>query len=67
MSAREQASIKSCDKHPHPQVCPRRQGAAVASDVWEPILRDLVHGCDEGYWTPEYLDAMKRAKEALDG
>lgn len=37
------------------------------SDVWEPIVRDLLKVCDtaDPYWTSEHTDAIAQAKAAL--
>lgn len=74
MNAREQAreaAMGAVDLSEEGVVLPGDLAACAdaASDVWEPLLRDLMEGVERVYGTPlegGLHEALRRAKEALD-
>lgn len=71
MNAREQA--ERCAQAQSPDPAARRllaDGAEAASDVWEPLLLDLVSAIDQQAHQHNWLihtTEYRRAKEALNG
>ena len=55
----KRAACNPCARYGESESCQRISGAEAASDVWEPILKELIETCDR-YLNGEVDDAYLR-------